>query len=145
MKQIQALRTEQIPEAADLWLRSVTLGHPFIDEAYWRAQYDRVKTDDLPGSKTYGFYSGKKMRGFLSVIKGNTIGALFVDIDCQGKGIGSSLLEFAKSKFAVLHLNVYQNNTHALTFYLKHGFVPDDQRVDPETGEVEYTMTWRGV
>lgn len=145
MTQIQKLRPKQIPDAADLWLRSAILGHPFISEAYWRGQHNRVKTDYLPNSKTYTACSGEKIQGFLSIIKGNTIGALFVDTDCQGKGIGTSLLEFAKSKFAVLHLNVYQNNSGALTFYLKHGFLPEDQRVDPETGEVEYTMTWRRV
>jgi len=63
--------------------------------------------------------------GFISLyVKANFIHHLYVDQKFHGKGIGTALLEAAKKKLHFpLTLKCLENNTKAVSFYLKNGFV----------------------
>ena len=60
--------------------------------------------------------------GFIAVAAVH-LDQLFVDPDCQRRGIGSYLLKQALGRVpAVATLNVFEQNTLARAFYEKHGF-----------------------
>ena len=71
--------------------------------------------------------------------------SLYVDPALLGQGIGSLLLELAKSRRPRrLGLWVFESNTPALRFYLRHGFV-EVRRTDGsdnEEREPDVEMTW---
>lgn len=48
---------------------------------------------------------------------------LYIDIDCQKRGIGSELVALAKRESDKLQLWTFQENMGARAFYKKHGFV----------------------
>ena len=61
----------------------------------------------------------------------------------QSQGIGKILLNCAKDKRNKLHLNVYQKNARAISFYKREGFEIQHSGLDEATGEKDYVMTWQ--
>ena len=65
-----------------------------------------------------------KVVGFMVLENGYEVAQLYVDVDEQGKGYGSFLLDEARKKSPeILELYAFQKNTGAQAFYLKQGFV----------------------
>jgi GNAT superfamily N-acetyltransferase len=57
------------------------------------------------------------------VLNDDWVDQLYVDPGCTGRGLGSHLIEFAKSRRpAGLQLWTFATNTGAQRFYLRHGF-----------------------
>ena len=50
---------------------------------------------------------------------------------------------YAKDKRNKLHLNVYQKNARAISFYKREGFEIQHSGLDEATGEKDYVMTWQ--
>ncbi len=47
-----------------------------------------------------------------------------------------------KKEYLTLKLDVYAKNLKAVNFYIKHGFKIDQEKIEVETAEVEYSMIW---
>ena len=58
----------------------------------------------------------------------------------QREGIGQKSLDYCKSKYWVLKLDVFAKNKFAINFYYKNGFKVSDEHFSEETNEIEYTM-----
>lgn len=72
-------------------------------------------------------------------IEGSELAFLYVDTFFENMGVGSALLEYAKSEFRVRHLWALEKNTGAIRFYRRHGFEPGGER-KPEEGTSEYLI-----
>lgn len=74
--------------------------------------------------------------GFISIwMKDNFIHHLYIDQHYQGKNIGTELLKAAiVQTYLPITLKCLENNTNAITFYLKKGFVAKE-RGQSEHGE----------
>ena len=80
------------------------------------------------------------IKGFISVIDKEFIGALFVDNNYQGLGIGSKLIRYVDSIYDELTLTVYKENSRAVSFYKSIGFNILDEQINDDTGSIEYYM-----
>ena len=127
----------------EIWLESTIRAHSFIEKDYWVNNYDLVKTKYIPYSKTYVYEEGNKIKGFISIIENNFIGALFVDNNSQGNGIGKKLLDFAKKEYKSLSLAVYKENEKALKFYLREGFSIVKEQVNEDSKRLELMMEYK--
>ena len=127
----------------EIWLESTIRAHSFIEKNYWVNNYDLVKTKYIPYSKTYVYEEGNKIKGFISIIQNNFIGALFVDNNIQGNGIGKKLLDFAKEEYNSLSLAVYKENEKALKFYLREGFSIVKEQVNEDSKRLELMMEYK--
>ena len=127
----------------EIWLESTIRAHSFIEKNYWVNNYDLVKTKYIPYSKTYVYEEGNKIKGFISIIENNFIGALFVDNNSQGNGIGKKLLDFAKEEYKSLSLAVYKENEKALKFYLREGFSIVKEQVNEYSKRLELMMEYK--
>lgn len=127
----------------EIWLESTIRAHSFIEKDYWVNNYDLVKTKYIPYSKTYVYEEGNKIKGFISIIENNFIGALFVDNNSQGNGIGKKLLDFAKEEYKSLSLAVYKENEKALKFYLREGFSIVKEQVNEDSKRLELMMEYK--
>lgn len=127
----------------EIWLKSTIRAHSFIEKDYWVNNYDLVKTKYIPYSKTYVYEEGNKIKGFISIIQNNFIGALFVDNNSQGNGIGKKLLDFAKEEYKSLSLAVYKENEKALKFYLREGFSIVKEQVNEDSKRLELMMEYK--
>lgn len=63
--------------------------------------------------------------------------------EMQSHGIGRLLLDYIKNRKTKLSLNVYQQNTRAISFYKREGFEIKSYSLDKATGEKDYFMTWQ--
>ncbi|HJK77945.1 MAG TPA: N-acetyltransferase [Methanocorpusculum sp.] len=138
---IRLFTPEDTGSVMDIWLSASIHSHDFISSSYWREQFSVVRDRYLPVSVTYVFVKEDRVCGFLSVLDGNTIGALFVAPDCQGRGVGSALIRHVQESTDDLMLCVYVENSAARMFYEKRGFAVLS-RCKTETDHDEYVMRW---
>lgn len=83
-------------------------------------------------------YDDGIVKGLIHIVDKEIV-ELYVDYFFQGQGIGSQLMEFAKSNFPVEYLWAIEKNTDAIRFYLRHGFCLTDQK-KYEEGTTEYLV-----
>ena len=126
-----------------IWLEASIIGHAFIPRSYWEGKIDDMREIYLPQSETYIYTdtTSEKISGFISLV-GNYLAAIFVAPSCQGKGIGQALMAHAKKLKIKLELNVYTENTQAVSFYKHQGFKIVDEQTDKETGHNEFKMVF---
>lgn len=137
---IRKLNENEVTNIMKIWLDASTIAHDFIDKQYWIDKYEIVKNEYIPNSQTFVYIEDAKIKGFISIINKNFIGALFIDIKSQRKGIGSKLINFAKDKFGELSLTVYKDNLNAVNFYKIHNFKIISEDLDEDTNKVEFIM-----
>lgn len=135
-----AEHTEQVIR---LWLEASRLAHGFIPMEYWQSTAPLVRDEILPNARTRVWLEEGAVAGFLSLVDGDHIGALFVAPEYQNRGIGKKLLEDCKEGRKLLTLAVYRENRGAERFYRREGFTGLEARTDPATGRPELLMAWR--
>ena len=128
-----------------IWTKGNFKAHSFIDKDYWLENFNRVKNEYLLKSETFVYEEQKEIKGFISILNNNYIGALFVRNEYKRNGIGRKLINFVKENYDKLTLNVYDKNGEALAFYAAMGFKNKGISIDKETNEKEYTMEWENT
>jgi len=105
---IRKILKNDIDSVANIWLNTNIQAHWFIDEQYWKKNYELVK-GMLLESEVYVYVENSEVYGFIGV-NDEHIEGIFITNEVQSRGIGKSLLDFVKEKKERLHLNVYQKN-----------------------------------
>jgi putative acetyltransferase len=125
----------------DIWLRASVKAHDFVDGKFWEARLEDVRDMYIPDSETYVYEEDGEVRGFFSLC-GDSLAAIFVSPEAQGRGIGRRLMDKAKSLREKLNLTVYKENRKSVRFYEKNGFIHVGERVDTYTGHTEIVMEY---
>ena len=139
---IKEFKTEYLDELMEIWLETNINAHNFIEKEYWINNFDLVKKM-LPNAEIYIFQENNVIKGFIGIIEEEYIAGLFVKREYQREGIGHKLIEYSKSKYKELSLNVYAKNENALNFYYKNNFKALGSKINEETNELEYTMVYK--
>ena len=137
---IRKLNEADIDKVMDIWMKSTIKAHDFISKEYWQNNYNTVKEVYIPMSETFVYKDVQGIKGFISVINNEFIGALFVDIDFQGNGIGKQLIDYAVSKYGKLQLAVYKENKKSVEFYINRGFKIIEEQINDDSKHVEYIL-----
>ena len=138
---IRELRKADINKVADIWLDTNIKAHAFVPGQYWKNNFEFVK-EALLQAEVYVYENDNEIQGFIG-LNNEYIEGIFVSDEVQSQGIGKMLLNSAKNKRNELRLNVYQQNTRAISFYQREGFEIQCSGLDDATGEKEYTMVWQ--
>ena len=137
---IRKLNEADIDKVMDIWMKSTIKAHDFISKEYWQNNYNTVKEVYIPMSETFVYKDVQGIKGFISVINNEFLGALFVDIDFQGYGIGKQLIDYAVSKYGKLQLAVYKENKKSVEFYINRGFKIIEEQINDDSKHVESIM-----
>ena len=137
---IRQIENKDVDKIMDIWLESTIKAHDFIHEEYWKKSYDTVKEVYIPMSEIFVYEDEEGIKGFISVINKEFIGALFVDAKHQGSGIGKKLIEYATSKYKKLNLAVYKDNKKSVDFYINRGFKIVKEQINEDSKHSEYLM-----
>ena len=139
---IRTFRKDDLNNVLQIWLDTNIKAHNFIPEEYWTENYAVVK-EMLPQAEIY-VYEDDDMHQILGFIglSNNYIAGIFVRGDVQSKGIGKQLLDYVKKTKTALHLNVYQKNARAVSFYQREHFAIQSENFDDSTNEKEFIMNW---
>lgn len=140
---IRKLENGDIEAIMEIWKESTIKAHDFIDKSYWINNYNVVKDVYIPMSEVFVYEKDSDIYGFIGIIEKKFIGALFVDINNQGMGIGSKLIDFALEKYKELDLAVYKDNKPSVEFYKKKGFNIILEQKNEDSNFIEYTMRYK--
>lgn len=137
---LRPMRPADLPAILEIWLQANLEAHAFLPAAYWEGQLPLVRRLIPQADVTVAEADGAIL-AFLGLSAGYIAG-LFVRRESRGAGIGAALLAAAKARHAALTLSVYAENTAAVRFYEREGFVRTETDIDPQTQAAEYTMRW---
>lgn len=117
----------EYPALAALWRRSVQATHDFLDPADLEQIYRQMTGVYLPGVREVWLIetdsdAGRRTGGFMGC-NGAQIEMLFVEPELFGQGLGSALLRHARARCGTVTLDVNEQNSRALAFYQRQGFV----------------------
>ena len=133
---IRELRKADINQVADIWLDTNIKAHYFIPAQYWKSNLELVK-ELLLQATVYVYEDNQKIQGFIG-LNGEYIEGIFVSEAMQSQSIGKILLNYVKNTRSKLILNVYQNNTPAISFYQREGFEIQYSGLDEATVDEMY-------
>lgn len=139
--EIREIHQNEVSKLADLWLSTSLKAHNFIPAEYWIENRTLMEEKYLPNAEVYVAEDKDGILGFIALIN-NHVASIFVDNEKEGKGIGSSLLNYAKTLRTELTLNVYQKNEKSVHFYNSKGFITLSETIDEPTNEKEFEMKW---
>ena len=139
---IRDYRSADIDQVLAIWLAASIEAHHFIEPAFWQSKMGEMRNVYIPASETFVYEDEGVVVGFYSLYE-NTLAAIFVAPGSQGKGVGSVLLDDAKSRRAKLQLTVYKENAASIRFYRSNGFSVLEEQIDEHTGHPELIMEYR--
>jgi len=105
----------------DTWYRASLLAHPFLEADFLEKEKKSIRELYLPNTKTWVYEEGGEVVGFIAML-GNEVGAIFVQPACQGRGIGTQLMDLMAQTHPELEVEVFEKNSKGRAFYKKYGF-----------------------
>lgn len=120
MTRIEPCNENDYQTLVEIWERSVRATHSFLTEKDIMDIRESLISKYFRAVSLYVIYDEETIAGFIGLYDHN-IEMLFVDSKSIGKGLGSKLLDFAKSLGAD-SVDVNEQNPRALGFYQTHGF-----------------------
>jgi putative acetyltransferase len=143
---LRPMRAEDLAETLDMWV------------AAWQAAYTAIDFEARRGW-TRNRIADLKRTGSISLIvrvEDHIVGAMVLNpstgyldqivvaTEWQGRGIADILLAEARRVAQTgLDLHVNQDNSRAIRFYQKHGFITTGEDVNPRSGAPIFRMSWR--
>jgi ribosomal protein S18 acetylase RimI-like enzyme len=146
--EIREARKEDAREIADLHITVRRIAMPYLHQPFTedetRAWFAAAVGDQ--SEAWWAAWHGGRIVGYLFLHK-QYLDHLYVRSDWQGRGVGSSLLNKAKTLSPRrLELSTFKRNTNAQEFYKAHGFhivgCTDGQNYEHEP-DVQYV--WGGI
>ena len=138
---IRACQQTDIDQVVSIWLDASIKAHNFIEKEFWESKVIDMREIYLPGSEIFVFEEDGMIKGFVALC-GETLAAIFVSPNEQGKGIGKQLVDKSKEVSKNLNLTVYKENRDSIEFYKKCGFKVIKEQTDVHTGHVEILMAF---
>ncbi|WON76990.1 N-acetyltransferase [Serratia sp. UGAL515B_01] len=139
---IRAANPADLEPLMSLWLESTLRAHPFVFEDYWQQSAQLLRESYLPRAETWVYLDNGQIVGFISVLEGRFVGALFVEHHFYGKGVAHALMAYVQQRHRWLSLEVYEQNLRAYTFYRKLGFQQTQRLFNQETQAYTLIMNW---
>ncbi len=103
------------------WENASKLAHPFLTEEFLDTERYNIPNVYLPNADTWVAEIDKKVIGFIALI-GNEVGAIFVEPEFHGIGVGRSLMDKARQIHEILEVEVFEDNSIGRKFYSSYGF-----------------------
>lgn len=136
---IRPYKATDLNELLEAWYSASLVGHPFLDEGFFQQERRRIREVYLPNAETWVFEQDGRVVGFISLI-GNEVGAIFVNSNYRGRGIGRALMDHARGLRDFLELDVFKDNKVGREFYEKCGFHQIDEHWDEESGLMQLRL-----
>lgn len=144
--QLRRYRPADEPAAIELWRQTWQVTYPDIDFsarlAWWG---ERWRNELVPAAIITVAERRGAMVGFVTADAGSGyLDQIVVAREAWGSRVAAALLADAKRNAPHgLDLHVNQDNTRAIRFYQKHGFVIAAAEVNPRSGAPVHRMSWR--
>ncbi len=115
------------------WENASKIAHPFLTEKFLDTERYNIPNVYLPNADTWVAESGGTVIGFIALI-GNEVGAIFVEPEFHGTGVGLSLMNKAQQIHGHLEVEVFEENAIGRKFYSNYGFSLLIEKIHEPTG-----------
>lgn len=115
------------------WDNASHLAHPFLTTEFQNKVRQDIPELYIPNAETWVAEINDEVVGFISLIN-NEVGALFVQPEFHGNGVGKALMDQAKKLHRELELEVFKENPIGRNFYAKNGFKLVREEIHEATG-----------
>ena len=130
---IRNYRKEDEDIVMDIWYKSSSLAHPFLENSFVEKVKSDMREKYLPNSETWVYEEKNSVVGFIAMID-NEIGGLFILPEYHSRGIGTKLVDYVLRDNDELEVEVFERNLIGRAFYDKYGFVMLKKLHHKETG-----------
>jgi putative acetyltransferase len=144
---LRPYRTDDEDAAIALWLETWQRAYPSIDFAarvpWWR---ERWRGELVPNANIVMAEQAGALIGFVTVDARGYLDQLVVAPDHWGSDLGNALVDEAKRLSPNgITLLVNADNSRAIRFYERNGFVHAGEDVNPTSGRPVLRMEWKGI
>lgn len=116
------------------WEVATRLAHEFMSDEFIAQERKNVAEIYIPNTEVWVVKISNQVKGFIALI-GNEVGALFLQPECHGKGIGKALMDKAQELHGNLEVEVFKANAIGRNFYAKYGFEHLEEKFHEPTGQ----------
>jgi len=103
------------------WETATRLAHPFMTDEFIAQERINVAEVYMPNTDTWVVDIDGNVEGFIALM-GNEVGAIFLQPEHHGKGVGKALMDKAQELHGDLEVEVFKENAIAREFYSRYGF-----------------------
>jgi len=132
--QIRAYTTADLVAVLDTWEAATRLAHLFMSDEFIAQERANVAELYLPNTDTWVATIKGQVVGFIALM-GNEVGAIFVQPDFHGQGIGKVLMDKAQQLHGSLEVEVFNENAIGRRFYARYGFEKLEEKQHEPTGQ----------
>ena len=142
--QLRPYRADDEDAAIALWLETWQKAYPEIDFSarvtWWR---ERWRGELVPNAAIVVAEQANTLAGFVTIDASGYLDQLVVAPDRWGSELADALVDEAKRRSPKrVTLLVNKDNTRAIRFYQRNGFVHAGDDVNPTSGRPVRRMTW---
>lgn len=116
------------------WEVATRLAHEFMTDGFIAQERRNVAEIYIPNADVWVAEVRGEVRGFVALM-GNEVGAIFVQPDFHGRGVGRALMDKAQELQGDLEVEVFEVNEIGRRFYSKYGFELLEEKRHGPTGQ----------
>lgn len=116
------------------WETATRLAHPFMTDKFIAQERINVAEIYMPNTDTWVADIDGNIEGFIALM-GNEIGAIFLQPEHHGKGVGRALMDKAQEIHGDLEVEVFKENQLGRKFYSRYGFKHLAESLHEPTGQ----------
>lgn len=131
---IRQYKVSDLEDVLSSWEAATRLAHPFMTDEFIAQERTNVAEIYLPNTDTWVAELEGEVKGFIALM-GNEVGAIFLQPNCHGQGIGKALMDKAQEIHGNLEVEVFKVNNIGCSFYSKYGFEPLEEKQHEPTGQ----------
>jgi putative acetyltransferase len=132
---IRRYKNSDLDAVLSAWERATRLAHSFMTETFIAQERKNVAEIYLPNTETWVAEIDAEVKGFIALM-GNEIGAIFLQPESHGKGIGKALMDKAQEIHGDLEVEVFRENLIGRKFYSTYGFKQLEEKLHEPTGQL---------
>ena len=132
--QIRQYENTDLDAVLSSWEVATRLAHPFMTEEFIAQERKNVAEIYLPNTDTWVAQIDGEVRGFIALM-GNEVGAIFLQPEFHGQGVGKALMDKAQELHGDLEVEVFKENVIGRKFYARYGFEHLEEKQHEPTGQ----------
>ena len=132
--QIRKYEDSDLKAVLSSWETATRLAHPFMTDEFIAQERKNVAEIYMPNTNTWVAEIDGNVEGFIALM-GNEVGAIFLQPDCHGKGVGKALMDKAQELHGDLEVEVFKENSIGRKFYSRYGFEQLEEKLHEPTGQ----------
>ncbi|MEA5511780.1 GNAT family N-acetyltransferase [Crocosphaera sp. UHCC 0190] len=132
--QIRQYEKSDLDAVLSSWETATRLAHPFMTDEFIAQERINVAEIYMPNTDTWVVELDSQVKGFIALM-GNEVGAIFLQPECHGQGVGKSLMDKAQELHGDLEVEVFKENSIGRKFYSRYGFEQLEEKLHEATGQ----------